>query len=64
MKKNTVTKRILLSLLMLALLAGTAFADQQTEPFILGVDVSELLSQESSGVVYYDPDGRPADAAG
>ena len=63
MKKNTVIRRILISLLILAMLpSGEAFAANKPEAFILGVDVSELLSQESSGVVYYDEGGNPADA--
>ncbi|MBO5259334.1 MAG: glycosyl hydrolase 53 family protein [Agathobacter sp.] len=32
-----------------------------TEDFIRGVDVSTLLAQEESGVVYYDQDGNKAD---
>ncbi len=61
--KNTAMKRNFILLLVLTLLpVGAAFAANRTEAFILGVDVSELLSQESSGVVYYDSDGNPADA--
>lgn len=62
MKKKAVLKHLLISLLILALPGGCAFAESPAEPFVLGVDVSELLSQESSGVVYYGSDGRPADA--
>ena len=32
-----------------------------TDDFIRGVDVSTLLAQEESGVVYYDQDGNKAD---
>ena len=62
MKKNAVMKRILISLLILTLPGGIASANRAADPFIQGVDVSELLSQESSGAVYYDSDGHPADA--
>jgi len=62
MKKSTVQKRMLMILLILNLLGGMACAEKQTETFLLGVDVSELLSQEESGVLYFDSDGAPADA--
>ena len=60
--KNLLLKRMLVFLLILALLGGNACAESKPEAFIQGVDVSELLSQESSGVRYYGTDGRPADA--
>ena len=62
MKKYLPVKRILLSLLILTLSGGLASAEQQAEPFILGVDVSELLSQEESGVLYYNSAGVQTDA--
>ena len=56
-------KRVLpILLVFLIFLTYTASADFGSGQIILGVDVSELLSQESSGVVYYDASGRPANA--
>ena len=42
--------------------AAPARAEALPDGFIIGVDVSELLSQEESGVTYYDQSGQPADA--
>ena len=55
-------KRTLAVLLLLTLLIPAASADPLSPGFILGVDVSELLSQEKSGAVYYDASGVRADA--
>ncbi len=49
-------------LCMLFSVQSFARADQLPDGFILGVDVSELLAQEKSGVVYYDQAGAQADA--
>ena len=55
-------KRLLWMILPLILMVQAAFAETTVGTFRLGVDVSELLSQESSGVEYYDDDGERADA--
>ena len=47
-------------LCMLFSVQSFARADQLPDGFILGVDVSELLAQEKSGVVYYDQAGAQA----
>ena len=36
-------------------------AENLAGDFIMGADVSTLLTQEASGVVYYDFDGQPQD---
>lgn len=57
-------KRILCIVLSLtlALSLAAALAEDFTTDFVLGVDVSELVAQENSGVKYYDADGNEADA--
>ncbi len=58
--------KLLALLLALTLSAGlspvSALGGETSESFILGVDVSELIAQEKSGVLYYDESGAPADA--
>lgn len=51
-----------LLILMLLLIVQSACAESDAGAFILGVDVSELLSQESCWVTYYDFSGEKADA--
>ena len=56
-------KRILVLIMVLLFITPVSCsATVKQVPFILGVDVSELLSQESSGVIYYDWNGNAADA--
>lgn len=55
-------KRILILILALFLCAAPALAEAFPADFALGVDVSELLAQEASSVVYYDMNGEAADA--
>ena len=52
----------LLTLAALLLLPRPARADDGDRGFFLGVDVSELLAQENSGVKYYDRAGNEGDA--
>ena len=52
----------LVILLFISLFVSHAPADAADSRFVLGVDVSELLAQEKSGVVYYDTSGKPTDA--
>ena len=61
-RRTMVIPLIFMLLLVLLLWLPAGSAESLPEGFALGVDVSELLSQESSGVVYYDQDGNPADA--
>lgn len=58
-------KKTILCLLVVSLLstlAIPAIAEAFPDDFILGVDVSELIAQENSGVKYFDADGNTADA--
>ena len=57
--KHTLVLRLLL---VLALAILPASAESLPAGFILGVDVSELLAQESAGILYYDAAGAPSDA--
>lgn len=43
-------------------LSFAAAAEAFPTDFVLGVDVSELIAQENSGVTYYDALGNPSDA--
>ena len=47
-------------LVAIVLTIGAAFAVAEPFPtdFVLGVDVSELIAQENSGVTYYDANGN------
>lgn len=58
-------KKVLLCLVVICILsisAAPCLAESFPEDFILGVDVSELIAQEQSGVKYYDAGGGEADA--
>lgn len=59
-------KRLLLLLALLALTGcGTgeeaSLSMPQGEDFVMGADISSLIAQENSGVVYYGFDGQPQD---
>ena len=58
------TKRFLVLLFALAVTFGLAACgktSEQTVDFICGMDVSSMLAEEESGVVYYNEAGEQAD---
>ena len=62
---HSVFSKLLLSLVFIFIfffIPISCRAEAFPPDFILGVDVSELIAQENSGVVYYDGSGAEADA--